>query len=244
METKIDDVYLFLSNNRKFNKEVQTSFYRSVLLPYNTIEDKVISLLHFIANTQSQPKIDKLSVFFQDINNGKSKLKTFKGLLTLLGKHKESPSNYKTLFELLHKKEGWGKKTAALFTKSIYHLHNGKYDSQLKVWDDAPKLIDKNDQMFLPVDAVIEFIFKKLKFNGTINFNTINKYLSNNYKGNKIEVWDDLWFWGFITQKTEKGIRTQKWNEAKYWALLHTNKKERTIEEIKKNAIKFRALIK
>jgi len=244
METKLDDIYLFLCDNRKYNKEVQTSFYKSVLLPYSTTESKVISLLHHVANTQSQPKIDKLSLFFKDINSGQKELKTFKGLLTLLGKEKTAPTNYKTLFELLHKKEGWGKKTSALFTKSVYHLHNGKYDPKLKLWDDAPTKIDTDDKLYLPVDAVIEFIFKKLKFNNSINFNAINRYLSNKYKGNKIEVWDDLWFWGFVTQKTEKGIRTQKWNEAKYWALLHTNKNEKTVEEIHQNALKFIALIK
>lgn len=244
MENKLDNIFKFLKENRKYNKEVQTTYYNSVLLPYEKTEDKVIALLHNIVNTQSQPKIDKLLVFFKHISKNKSNLKTFDGFLKVLGKQSKMPSNYETAYKLLKQQMGWGDKTAALFVKSIYHLHNGKYPFDLKLWKDAPTTIQANDKLYLPVDAVILFIFKKAKLTTKQSFASINNFLSKKFQGDKIEVWDDLWFWGFITQKTVKGIRTQKWNEAKYWALLHTNKNEKIIKEIHWNTLKFISLIK
>jgi hypothetical protein len=223
---------------------VQTTFYSSVLLPHRKIEDRVIALLHHIVNTQSQPKIDKLLPFFKHINKNRARLKTFDGFLEVLGKEKGMPKNYVTAIKLLEQYPGWGEKTAALFIKSVYHLHNGKYPHDLKLWKDAPTSIDIDDQLFLPVDAVIKFIFKKAKINTTQSFVSINKLLAINYKGDKMEVWDDLWFWGFITQKGDRKNRIQQWNEAKYWALIHTNKKEKTIAEVKIKAREFIKLIK
>jgi hypothetical protein len=138
---------------------------------------------------------------------------------------------------------GWGEKTAALFTKSIYHLHNGKYPIELKLWKDAPTKIQANDKLYLPVDAVILFIFKKAKLTTKQGFSSINNFLSENYQGDKMEIWDDLWFWGFITQKGGRNNRIQKWNEAKYWALLHTNKNAKAITEINTKAVDFIKLI-
>lgn len=243
MENKLDNIFKFLKANRKYNKEVQTTYCNSVLLPYEKIEDKVIALLHNIVNTQSQPKIDKLLVFFKHITENKSSLKTFEGFLKVLGKQSHTPSNYQTVFKLLKQQMGWGEKTASLFTKSIYHLHNGKYPIELKLWKDAPTTIQANDKLYLPVDAVILFIFKKAKLTTKQSFSSINNFLSENYQGDKMEIWDDLWFWGFITQKGGRSKRIQKWNEAKYWALLHTNKNAKAITEINTKAVDFIKLI-
>ena len=45
---------------------------------------------------------------------------------------------------------GWGKKTSALFSKIIFHLHNGDYSNNLKIWNDVPKTIEDTDDFFLP----------------------------------------------------------------------------------------------
>lgn len=69
MQDKIDQLYIFLNENRFYNKTLQEKFYRSVITPYTTVQDKVISLLYNIANTQSQPKIDNLANFYKSILN-------------------------------------------------------------------------------------------------------------------------------------------------------------------------------
>ena len=244
MDKKLEKIYRFLKDNRRFNKEVQTSFYNSVLSPYKTKEDKVISLLYNVVNTQSAPDMDKLYVFLKKITDNKSKLKTFKGFLSIIGKVDIKGNSYETLYHSINKKgTGWGPKTSALFVKSIFHLHNGQYNyPNFKLWDDISMKINKDDQLYLPVDNVIKFIFRNLKFEKQPTFTNINKLLFENYKL-EIDVWDDLWFWGFITQNSSNGERKLDWNEAKYWANIHTNKNEKTIKAIREKAKEFIKLI-
>ena len=106
------------------------------------------------------------------------------------------------------------------------------------MWDDAPKSIEKDDRLFLPVDAVIIAIFKKLGYKNN-DFEGINNKLNKYYIGDEIEVWDDLWFWGFITQKGTGENREHVWNDSKYWSLEHSDKNAEIIEDIKKQAAKF-----
>jgi hypothetical protein len=242
---KLEKLFDFLKENRKYNKEVQTTFYKQIILPFNNKEDKITALLHHVVNTQSQPKIDKLFQFFSKIQENKSKLYSFNDFLKIFKFNENSENNYSELFEKLRRESGWGDKTAALFCKSIYHLHCGEYDSTFKIWDDIPTIIDTNDKFYLPVDAVIIDIFSRLDLKLSISFNGINKFLNNEYDNNEIEVWDDLWFWGFISQKSIKDekLRKLEWNKAKYWALLQTNKDAKIIEEIRLKAISFIALI-
>ena len=65
---KIEAIFQFLKENRKYNKEVQTAFYRKIILPFDTKEDKIIALLHHVVNTQPQPKMDNISSFFHFIH--------------------------------------------------------------------------------------------------------------------------------------------------------------------------------
>ena len=71
------------------------------------------------------------------------------------------------------------------------------------------------------------------------NFSNINKLISKHYNSVQVEVWDDLWFWGFITQKGSGDDRVIEWNENKYWSLVHTEKKEAEIKKIKEKSIEF-----
>lgn len=211
-------------------------------MPYKDKDEKVIALLYHIANTQSQPNINKLSQFYQKIIKHRDCLGSFKEFVNML--KPSAMTNYKALFDGLVNQSGWGSKTSALFCKSIYHLHNGNYDADLQIWNDAPLIIDESDEFYLPVDSVITTIFNSLDSQNW-NFETINNKLIHNNKlkisnsREQIEVWDDLWFWGFMTQHTTKDGRKFGWNESKYWALKESDKDEQIIEEIKTKCSEF-----
>ena len=103
--------------------------------------------------------------------------------------------------------------------------------------------LDKDDKLFLPVDIVIKTIFNKLDNSKTWDFDDINEYL-NNFSNEDIILFDDLWFWGYITQKgTGENRKFVEWNNAKYWMLKESIKDEKTIEEIKGKAKEFLNLI-
>lgn len=111
-------------------------------------------------------------------------------------------------------------------------------------WQDAPITLATNDELYLPVDAVIYFIFEQLGKPCSHTFGGINKYIKTNLPTSDFEVWDVLWFWGFITQKGGGKTRILEFNEAKYWNLLHTPKDAKTITEIKLLAKEFIGLLK
>lgn len=237
MTNRIEKLFKFISDNRKYNKALQERYYRSIILPYKDEKEKIISLLYHIANTQSQPKIDKLSEFYKTIITEENSLKSFKEFVGQINPN--AKSNFESVYKGMLNQKGWGRKTSALISKSIFHLHNGQYSEDLKIWNDVPKLIDENDSFYLPVDAVIIAIFNKLDNSIKWDFNKINKTLKTKYKGHQIEVWDDLWFWGFITQNGSGDNRAFKWNENKYWVLKESDKDKIKIEEIKNKCHEF-----
>jgi hypothetical protein len=241
MKERLEKIFNFLKQNRQFNLSLQARIYHSVIYPYNDTTEKVISLLYHIAKTQSQPKIDSLARFYKSIFEDTSCMTSMCKFIDKINPKK--PLNYESLYKGMIKQNGWGKKTAALFTKSIYQIHNGQYCEKLKIWEDAPNTITDNDNFYLPVDAVIIAIFKKL--DSTINwkFDNVNETIKEIYKGQDIEVWDDLWFWGFITQKGSGKNRKFEWNENKYWALKESDKNPETISIIKEKAETFLNLL-
>ena len=241
---KIDLIFDFLKYNRIYNYKVQEKSYQTFLTPHKTIEDKVYSLLFHIANTQSQPKIDNLANFYQKINGSIEQLNSFKNFIDLIKPHNDITYNYDGLYKSMMEQNGWGKKTAALFTKTIYHLHNGNYKSEFKLWNDIPNKIIDTDDFYLPVDAVIISVFSKIAPETNWNFEKINAELKKHYKPNDIEIWDDLWFWGFITQKGSGTDRDFEWNNNKYWALLETDKDSESIKIIKTKANQFLDILK
>lgn len=237
MKDKLHEIYTFLINNREYNKIVQENFYISAISPYLETEDRVINLLYDIANTQSQPNIDKLAKFFRHISEKPENLKTLKGFLSQISDTTEI--SYKNLYEGLRNQDGWGDKTSALFVKTIFHLHNGDYREDLRIWEDAPSSILDTDDFFIPVDAVIKEIFNRINPSKNWEFNNITKKIKEYYALNEIEVWDDLWFWGFITQKGSGNNRTFEWNENKYWMMKESEKDAKRIVEIKGKAEEF-----
>jgi len=237
MNDRLENIFAFLSENRSYNHSLQERFYKSVISPHSDTKEKIVSLLYHIANTQSQPKIDSLASFYKSIFQDTSCMCSMRNFIDKI--NPDRPLNFDTLYNGLKNQNGWGKKTAALFSKSIYHLHVGHYSENLKVWDDVPKTIADNDNFYLPVDAVIIAIFNKLDGSVNWDFDKINKTLRAKYNGLEIEVWDDLWFWGFITQNGSGDNRTFEWNENKYWALKESDKTPKTIIEIKEKADEF-----
>jgi hypothetical protein len=237
MDDKLGSIFSFLNKNRQFNQSLQNRFYLSVITPYSDNTDRVVSLLYHIANTQSQPKIDSLASFYKSIFQDINCMTSFKKFVKKINPDK--PPNFDSLYNGMKNQDGWGKKTSSLFSKSIFHLHNGQYSEKLKIWNDVPRIITDDDNFYLPVDAVIIAIFKKLDSLTDWNFDSINKSLKIKYSGQQIEVWDDLWFWGFITQNGSGDDRAFGWNENKYWALKESDKNPGTILEIKKKADEF-----
>jgi hypothetical protein len=236
MNDKITQLFKFISENRQYNKALQERYYRSIILPYKDEKEKIISLLYHIANTQSQPKIDNLAEFYKSIIKEESALTSFKEFVEKINPN--ANCNFESVYKGMLNQKGWGNKTSALISKSIFHLHNGQYSDDLKIWHDVPKIITENDNFYLPVDAVIIAIFKKLDNTRKWNFENINLTLKENYKGQEIEVWDDLWFWGFITQNGGEN-RKYEWNENKYWALKESDKSKMKIDEIKNKCFEF-----
>jgi len=237
--SKLSSLFHFLNDNRAYNKKVQSNSYKLFLAPFDSLEDKLYSVLHHVANTQSQPKIDILAPFFQKVYSNKSQLHSFKTFIDFLTDKENEVHNYESLYYGMLRQKGWGNKTSALFTKTIYHLHNGKYGFQNSIWKDAPKTIDKEEKIFLPVDAVIEAIFHRIDPSTKWNFHKINKLLQSKYTSEEMEVWDDLWFWGFINQRGSGLTREFIWNEPKYWALIETAKDVASINKIKDVSMKF-----
>jgi len=244
LEKKLGVIFDFLKENRSYNKKVQTKFYTSAILPHESKFDKIVSLLYSISNTQSSSKIDHLAEFFRKMHDNKKSLDSFNGFMSVINSGNKYKNNYNWLFKGMKKQSGWGVKTAALFTKAIYHIHNEEYlvNNKIildpKIWDDTPKELKSEDGFYLPVDAVIVTIFNQLD-ERKWNFSNVNEEVKKYYQGKDIEVWDDLWFWGYITQKGNRKNRKMEWNLNKYWALRQSDKNQEKIQEIKFKAEKF-----
>jgi len=238
MKDALDRIFQFLLDNRYFNKEVQTRHYCNVLSPHHGASEKVIALLYHVANTQSQPSINMLASFYQMIYTNTSKMDSFTGFMSAVDEYHKRPRNYKGLCHAMRDQSGWGDKTAALFTKAIYHIHNGDYPSDLKFWGDIPEGLEQEDMLYLPVDRVIISAFNFISPQNW-SFSKINNLLNTHYSNEEVEVWDDLWFWGFITQVGGGTEREMRWNPNKYWMLVGTNKDPQIISSIQKKSSVF-----
>jgi hypothetical protein len=243
MEKQLQNIFEFLVANRIYNHLLQERYYKSVLSPYVSPKDNVVSLLYHIANTQSQPRIDKLADFYKSVINDIACFESFTSFIYKINSGREVKICFDSLFNGMQSQNGWGKKTAALFTKSIYHIHIGQYSEQVKIWNDVPETITDQDNFYLPVDSVIVSIFRKLDNSKNWNFDNINQILKVNYSMKQMEIWDDLWFWGFITQNGSGDQREFVWNENKYWVIKESDKSLEMVMEIKRKATEFLDII-
>jgi hypothetical protein len=237
MRSNLTEIFLFLEQNRNFNLKLQQKYFKRNVLSEIDTESKILALLYEFAYSQSKPNIDKITEFFKFVKDQPHHLNSFESFVKRIYP-KNSKPRYKNLFCGMVDQPGWGVKTAALFTKSIYQLHNGSLSKELKIWNDIPQLTEE-DKLYLPVDSVITCVFIKLNFPEPVSFKSINKFLHDNYSNKEIEIWDDLWFWGFITQKGSGINRIHTWNESKYWILRDSDKNPETINTIMIKAQEF-----
>lgn len=78
----------------------------------------------------------------------------------------------------------------------------------------------------------------------------MNNFLKDNFSkyslGTKMEIWDDLWFWGYFTQSakvqdSQQEERVFGWNENKYYVSEFSDKEK--IGKIFKKANEFIRII-
>ncbi len=248
MNIKFNKLFLFLQENHSYNKELQIKFALNSVSPYDTSFDKLVALLYDTLNTQSQPNIDNIASFMQELHDNKNSVHSFSGFFKfIVGKEIEDIKNndlFNQLFLNLKTKKGWGPKTSALLVKNIYNYHHNFQNNIFRIWEDVPKL-NKSDTLFLPVDAVILAIFNdKLLIDSKpkYNFNNINKRLQELFLNTDVLLFDDLWFWGFITQKGSSK-RKFEWNKNKYWMIKESNKDSTVVNQIKTKAEEFLKII-
>jgi hypothetical protein len=233
-----EELYGFLESNKHFNKKIQHYHYRSILNPAFSNFEKLKALLRSNVMTQLQPNLDKLRCFWQKVDKHRGELENIgdiDGFIEVLNKFSDSNAGGEdNLWSVMQRLPGWGDKTAALFVKSLVNIH--LYENK-NIW-----FLDENENenekekiptdIYLPVDRVITHIFENLPLlstaaksfepsrkNAGIHFANINMALRNRYTASEMLVWDDLWFWGFITQQNSGKTRITKFNDSKLWSL-------------------------
>ena len=140
MKESLKNIFDFLIENRIYNKELQTRYYSGIVKPQKSKAEKIVSLLYHTANTQSQPKIDNLAEFYKKIYQNTDLLNSFSGFMSVISENGQELNNYSGLYNGMKNQNGWGEKTSALFAKSIFHLHNNEYPSELRIWNDAQQI--------------------------------------------------------------------------------------------------------
>lgn len=194
-------VYEFLQKNKKYNTSLHLAHYKAVLAPYSHANKRAYALLFDILNTQSQLKLDKAHEFFSDLLARKGHLNSFTGFIRFLNGGVKETISFKKLYELLRESPGWGDKTSALFVKAVYNIHCS-FAKKYAIWNDVPDCLVTVKDFYLPVDEVIKYIFKYLEVPCSYNFKGINNFLAANFSDCNPIIWDELWFWGYITQES------------------------------------------
>lgn len=267
MNNKLSSLFSFLKENHAPNKSFQLVSIKAALIPFSDSKSKMKSLLMDIANTQSKPKLDlleKLWIAFDEetvepLNSAQSLVR----FLASWNSNAKEALRGKThisdqVFCCLKKVPGFGEKTAALFVKNIMlahlvHEELGFSGEGLAFLNDSKELTNpENMQLYLPVDAVIRHIFDRhLEYSTHVtsnatksNFNSINKCISGFMEDNRIPqveaiYWDDLWYWGFITQHGSGEKRKTEFNNPKYMSLRTSTAAEQPYKYIKEKAKEF-----
>lgn len=236
---QLDKVFVFLKANTKYNRVIQNGTYSEWLAPCTTTAQRLKSLLFHNVSAQSQPDLESLSKCWQLLNQHQTsaaKVTDIRGLADFIASNLplkqgtdpgDKVNEFERLWHLLQRVKGWGKKTSALFVKSLIQIHTDPGNTALKFLTDFK--IGPEAQPYLPVDVVISHIFKNhLRPGEAPNFNRINRVLRTKYVVfEDLIVWDDLWFWGFITQRSKKKMGAEKFirvtdvNMPKFWGLQH-----------------------
>jgi len=228
----IKALFEFLDSHKATNLRIQRGYVAEALSP-NTVEQRALLLMQRVLNTQSQPKLDPIARFLQGAFAS--------GALRSCGDFRqwlEERTGKVDMRGALASWTGWGPKTSALFVRNLAIIESTPH-LRKNFWADVDVL--KRDELELPVDAVILEIFARV---GPLvgrklgSYRAINRYLRSElgYSARDMLVWDDLWFWGFITQRSAPqshgGGRTLAWNEGKYWSIPHAPKDPIEIDRI------------
>jgi hypothetical protein len=258
MKCNLSKMLVFLEENHKYNRSVQLASIRSSLLPFDSNKSKIKSLMMDVGQTQFRQKLDSASDLWKAIDitdhDFDSVLDLVNFLTVLSGLETSDLSNKsiaEDLFMCLINTSGFGPKTAALFVKDLAMIHMvdnkiGYSEENLSFLKDGDKLTDGNPKIFLPVDSVIQHVFThnfcNLEAKPSNAFYLINKHLidfmeANDVPLSKMIYWDDLWYWGFITQRGSGDKRKTEFNEGKYRSLKTSTQKE--FSEVKVAADKF-----
>ena len=241
-DAKLKEILQFLKSNRKWNRNYQIACYRKALSNAKDPVDRLKGLLFNSVNSQSQPKLDLLLGFWRKVEAYKwhKRPPTVESLTAALATFLDESDKAKwqqgsagpwhRLYQVLRLQKGWGKKTAALFVKAAINMHRSS-DTSLHFLEFHGPILKRGDRLYLPVDAVIIRIFRRLGRRSP-TFDSINNELEQ-LSQNDVLVLDDLWFWGFITQRSNGDKRKIKWNPAKFWGLQSSPKaREKEIERL------------
>jgi hypothetical protein len=244
----LQNLYAFLEANRKWNRAFQFREYRRHLSDCADAKARITALLHMVAHTQSAPKLGSLAEFWKHLEKANWKSAPSLTELTEFIQQKSrlvtlSKTPWDRLFRALSTVPGWGPKTAALFVKCAIQLHRSKH-TELHFLSDphSARRFAPPDRVYLPVDAVIKRISLEISVVGLgETFDSINDKLHAQYSPDQMLVWDDLWFWGFFTQNSSKSNRSLGWNEARFWGLLSTSKKD--VKLVEQKCVEFLTLL-
>lgn len=236
IEKRLPAVYSFLAKHHGLSLAFQRKEWQNTLGGASTPHERLCALLHAIVNTQSQPSLDSLAEYWKRLHweYPSEQPPTMRSFCAFLGVGEPSLTK---LFNGLEAQVGWGSKTAALFVKNVINIHRSDA-RHLHFFSDAGTFandIAPGEKIYLPVDAVIEHIFYPDRPLTGGRFKPINKLLHRFSDGDpeQMLIWDDLWFWGFITQAGDRKSRTMMWNEPKYWAMRsHSKDDVSTIREL------------
>jgi hypothetical protein len=247
MRTKpqLQNVFSFLKEHHQSSENFERQEWQGSLGGARSRVERLYALLYCIANTQSKPKLDQLALFWKKLHNDyiceeNPSISSFQKFLGI-----DTGKPLTDLYNGLRMQCGWGQKTAALFVKNVVNIHRSDL-SRLHFFHDAKaqvRDIDTHERLYLPVDAVIKHIFyqgQSVPYNAFDSINGTLHDLTREDPANML-IWDDLWFWGFLTQKTTGKNRTIVWNEAKFWAMRSHSKDN--IHTISKLASEFSRLV-
>lgn len=227
-ERQLRNVFAFLEEHHRWSMNFERQEWTGILGGARSARERLRALLYCIANTQSKPKLDQLALFWKKLHNdyGSEAKQSISSFQAFLGIDTGQPLT--DLYNGLRMQCGWGQKTAALFVKNVVNIHRSDA-SRLHFFHDAKnqvRRIDAGERLYLPVDAVIKHIFYQERPVPYDAFDRINGTLHDLTRDDpaRMLIWDDLWFWGFLTQKTTGKSRSMAWNEAKFWAMRSHSK--------------------
>ncbi|WP_174504578.1 hypothetical protein [Acidiphilium sp. C61] len=235
IKRNLDEIFMFLKDNTAYNRQTQHAYYSAYLSPQGGNYARISALLYAILQTQSRPSLDDSTETWQILFNHRTTFDAVQNPTDLLDALSNLSSAdpvpgptggiFDRMWYVLAGSKGFGEKTAALFIKSIIDVHTLEVNTNLRFLDNV--YVASDDFVRVPVDSVIKYIFKHIT-GSNLDFDTINDLIFKvaGRTNDEATIWDDLWFWGFITQHGGGDDRKLAINEAKFWAIYGTPKEK------------------